>query len=196
MLRLKSDLLPALIAARDGVLEAGRSALARRGGALRRAWRPTAIPASRSAGSEIRGLDAAGDRSAGQDLPRRHAPRRRAADRRWRPRARRHRARQRPRRGARPRLCAPSTASTGRAASAAATSAGGRLGISPALLRWCQRECSGVALWRQSSGAASRAERPCASSASATSFSASASCSWATSSGLSITKRVASVATS
>ena len=36
VMRLKSDLLPALIAARDGVLEGGRSALARRDGAVRR----------------------------------------------------------------------------------------------------------------------------------------------------------------
>ena len=41
-----SDLLPALLAARDGVLDNVRSALARRGGADRGAWRPRAIPAA------------------------------------------------------------------------------------------------------------------------------------------------------
>ena len=123
MMRLMSDPLPALIAARDGVLRSGRSALARRDRALRR-MAAHGYPDEPQRGSEIRGLEALAA-TQGQDLPRRHAPR---------PRGRliadggrvlgvtalggEHRRR----------ASAPtprSTASTGRKASAAATSAPG-----------------------------------------------------------------------
>ena len=94
MMRLKSDLLPALIAARDGVLD--RMSIC--AGATRRALcvvmaaegypddprRGTRDPRPRRRGG--------GDPDV-TDLPRRHAARRRPHPRRWRPRARRHGAR-------------------------------------------------------------------------------------------------------
>ena len=74
--RLKSDLLPALIAARDGVL---RKVDLRwhDEAALCVVMAAKGYPDEPKRGSEIRGLDRGRRRSRGQDLPRRHAPRRR-----------------------------------------------------------------------------------------------------------------------
>ena len=122
MMRLKSDLLPALIAARDGILQPGRSALVRRGGAVRRdggqglSRRPPARqrdPRPRSGG----------ERPGDQDLPRRHRGARASASS---PMAAASSASPRaaptsPRRATAP--TAPSTGSTGPTASAAAISA-------------------------------------------------------------------------
>ena len=103
--RLKSDLLPALLAARDGVLKdfdlrwhdeaALCVVLAAKG-----------YPDDPQRGSEIRGLDAAAASDPnGADFPRRHQARGRQAPRRWRARAQYRGPRGDDRGGAQPRLC-------------------------------------------------------------------------------------------
>ena len=59
MMRLISDLLPALIAARDGVSAAGRSALVRQDAAMCVVMAANGYPDDPERGSEIRGLDSA-----------------------------------------------------------------------------------------------------------------------------------------
>ena len=90
MLRLKSDLLPALLATADGVLEDLRPALARRRGADRgdggqrlsgRLRQGQRDPRPRRRPQAVEGVD---------DLPRRHRTRRRAHRRHRRARAQRH----------------------------------------------------------------------------------------------------------
>ena len=103
MMRLMSDLLPALIAARDGVLksvdlrwhaEHALCVVMAAKGYPGRARARQRDPRSRRRGG----------RPEGQDLPRRHPPRRKPAARRWRPGARRHGTRRRSQRRPRPRL--------------------------------------------------------------------------------------------
>ena len=103
LMRLSSDLLPALLAARDGVLkdvdlrwydETALCVVMAAKGLPRR-------PAARQRDKRPRRRR---ERSRRENLSCRHQARRRPADRRWRPRARRHRARKRHRRRPRPRL--------------------------------------------------------------------------------------------
>ena len=125
MLRLKSDLLPALLAVAEGRLD-GVALDWHDDAALSVVMAAKGYPGAYAKGTEIKGLDAAGARPGCGDLPCRHQRDGDRAPRRWRPRARRHRAGREhsPRR--RPAPMRRSTRSTGRAASAAATSAGAR----------------------------------------------------------------------
>ena len=104
MMRLKSDLLPALLAAVDGVLD--RFDLRwHDDAALTVVLAANGYPGTPEVGTEIKGLEAAASRRWRADLPCRHAPRRRPSARPGRPRAQRHRARQNGRRGAGAGLC-------------------------------------------------------------------------------------------
>ena len=104
MLRLKSDLLPALLATAEGRLGRHRASLARRACALR---------GDGGEGLSRRLRQRIGDqrarrgcrRSERADFPCRHETGGSPHPRRWRPRARRDRAGARHRRGASPRLC-------------------------------------------------------------------------------------------
>ena len=122
MMRLMSDLLPALIAAHDGIL---RQVDLRwhADAALCVVMAASGYPDEPDARQRDPRPRPGRRRPRGQDLPRRHAPRGRPARRRWRPGARRHRAGRAtsPRRTTAP--MRRSTVSIGRAASAAATSA-------------------------------------------------------------------------
>ncbi len=97
MLRLKSDLLPALLAVAEGKLS-GFTLDWHDDAALCVVMAAKGYPGAYAKGSEIRGLDDAGRRPEGRDLPCRHQARPRntrprAHPRRWRPRARSNRAR-------------------------------------------------------------------------------------------------------
>ena len=125
MLRLKSDLLPALLAVAEGRLS-GVALDWHDDAALCVVMATRGYPGSYAKGSEIKGLDAAG---ADPDVQVFHAGTKRdgrAHPRRWRPRARRHRAGREHSSRRRPAPMRRSTRSIGRAASAAATSAGAR----------------------------------------------------------------------
>ena len=104
MLRLKSDLLPALLAVAEGRLS-GVALDWHDDAALCVVMATRGYPRSYAKGSEIKGLDAAG---ADPNVQVFHAGTKRdghAHPRRWRPRARRHRAGRGHSPGAGPRLC-------------------------------------------------------------------------------------------
>ncbi len=92
MLRLKSDLLPALLAVAEGRLE-GITLDWHDDAALCVVMAAKGYPGVYEKGSEIRGLEQAGADPNVADLPCRHQARRHPHPRRWRPRARGNRAR-------------------------------------------------------------------------------------------------------
>ena len=103
MMRLKSDLLPALLASVDGVLDSFDLRW-HDDAALTVVLAANGYPGSPEVGTEIKGVEAAARRRRRRDLPCRHAPRRRPSAGARRPRAERHRARQDGCRGAGARL--------------------------------------------------------------------------------------------
>ena len=104
MLRLMSDLVPALVAARDGQLK--NFDLRWYGdAALTVVMATKGYPGAYGKGSVIEGLDDCGAGRGRRDLPRRHGGRRQAHSGQWRTRAQRVRARQDRARGAAARLC-------------------------------------------------------------------------------------------
>ncbi len=104
MMRLKSDLLPALLAAVDGVLDRFDMRW-HDDAALTVVLAANGYPGTPEVGTEIKGLEAASSCRRGADLPCRHAPRGRPAARPGRPRAQRHRGRPDRCRGAGAGLC-------------------------------------------------------------------------------------------
>ncbi len=141
MLRLKSDLVPALIAARDGVLKSFDLRW-RDDAALTVVMAANGYPGTYAKGSAIAGLDEA---AAVEGVEIFHAGTATGADgnarREWRTRAQCLGDRQDGRRGAGARLCGGRQDPLARRASAAATSAGarssGRQALSPSLRLGC-----------------------------------------------------------
>ena len=163
MLRLKSDLLPALIATADGVLKTFDLRW-HDDAALTVVMAAKGYPGDYAKGSRDQRPRCGARRRGRGDLPRRHGARGRPPARRRRPRAQRHgaRARPSPRRSSAP--IGPSPRSTGRAASAAPTSAGARCarekkGMSaiarpvPRLRRAAHQDQRGVEIFLRTGGA-------------------------------------------
>ena len=99
MMRLKSDLLPALLAVAEGQARRRRTRMARRSRVVRGHGRQGLSRRLRQ-GQRDQGPRCCGARPERADLPCRHQARRQPHPRRWRPRARRHGEGQRHSRGA------------------------------------------------------------------------------------------------